>query len=53
MCPLFMKPPEAYEANQEEIDDDADAPVDSYSGRPYDTSLIHLYGNHVTRHVSE
>lgn len=49
MSPTYEAPedaleaPEAYEVNQEDLVADADAPVDSYSGGPFDTSLLHLY----------
>lgn len=41
----------AYEVNQVESTVDADAPVDSYPGDSYDTSLLHLYGDHAARSV--
>lgn len=41
----------AYEVNQVESTVDADAPVDSYPGDSYDTSLLYLYGDHAARYV--
>ena len=48
---LAYEAPEAYEGIKEEPTADTDAFVDSYPGGPYDTFLLHLYEDHVSRHV--
>lgn len=45
--------PEASEAPEAREKLVVNSPVDNYPIGPFDTFLLHLYGDHATRHVGE
>lgn len=45
--------PPTYEALETQEELAVDAPVDCYLGGSFDTSLLHIYGDHVVSHVWE